>query len=217
MNIRVFLADAHNVVREGLACMFSHVPDITIVGSVGDGRTLVSRVSNRRPDLVLCAVAMPQMNGVDATRQIVAFDPSIKVIALSRQSDPQSVGRMIRAGASGYVHKGETFAQLSDAIRSVMKGESYLSPAIAGGLVGDYLARVAKSDEVEPEYLTTREREVLQLVAEGCRVKDIAELLRVSVKTIETRRKELMTKLGVDSIAELTKYAVRAGLTSLED
>ena len=197
--------------------MLSHEPDITVVGSAGDGHDLVSRVSKLRPDLVVCAVAMPQMNGVEATRRIVAFDPSIKVLALSRQSDPQSVGRMIRAGASAYVHKGSTFAELSDAIRSVMKGEIYLSPVVVGGLVGDYLARLARCDDAEPEYLTTREREVLQLVAEGSRVKDIAELLGVSVKTIETRRKELMIKLGVDSVAELTKYAVREGLTSLGD
>jgi DNA-binding NarL/FixJ family response regulator len=215
MSIRIFLVDGHTLVREGVSCLLAGESGMTVVGSADNGRDAVVAVCKLRPDLVICDVLMTQMNGIEATRQIVEFDPSIKVLALSRQCDPQPVSRMIRAGASGYVHKGATFVELVEAIRTVMQGESYLSPAVADGLVRDYLQRVATSDETEPALLTVREREVLQLVSEGYRTKDIADALGLSVKTIETHRKALMVKLGLDSIAELTKYAVRVGLTSL--
>jgi len=215
MGIRIFLVDGHTLVREGVSCLLARESGMTVVGSADNGRDAVIEVCELRPDLVVCDVLMPQMNGVEMTRQIVEFDPSIKVLALSRQCDPQPVSRMIRAGASGYVHKGASFVKLVDAIRTVMEGESYLSPAVADALVRDYLQRAAASDEVEPALLTPREREVLQLVSEGYRTKDIADSLGLSVKTIETHRKALMVKLGLGSIAELTKYAVRIGLTSL--
>jgi DNA-binding NarL/FixJ family response regulator len=216
MSLRIILADGHNLVREGVACLLSREPDIEVVGTVGNGRDAVTMAAELKPDLILCDVALPQLNGADATLRILENDSSIRVLALSQQSDPPSVSRMMRAGACGYVLKGASYNELIDAIRTVMTGETFLSPAVAGGVVREYIRRSATACEEGPAILTEREREVLQLVAEGHRTRDIAETLGVSIKTIENHRKGVMTKLGVNSIAELTKYAVRNELTSLE-
>jgi DNA-binding NarL/FixJ family response regulator len=160
MGIRIFLADDHDLVREGVACLLSREPDIEVVGAAGNGRDAVAMVVKLKPDLVVCDVAMPQLNGVDATRRILESHPSIKVLALSQQSDPRSISRMMLAGASGYVLKGSSYQELLDAIRTVMTGERFLSPSVAGGLVRDYLRRFAAARDEEPAILTKREREV---------------------------------------------------------
>ena len=213
MSLKVILADDHDIVRTGFRTLLEQQGDIQVVGEADNGRTALELTRKLSPDLVLMDVAMPHLNGVDGTWQIVRDCPGVKVLALSMHPSSQVVMQMLQAGASGYLVKTCALEELVDAVRTVAAGKVYLSPDITGGIV-DRLLDQGPAD-VAPT-ISHRGREVLQLVAEGKTTKEIASMLHVSVKTIEAHRQHIMDKLGIRTIAELTKYAVREGLTPLE-
>ncbi|MGD0884634.1 MAG: response regulator transcription factor [Thermodesulfovibrionales bacterium] len=215
MNTKVLLADDHKIVRDGLRTLLEKNPGIEVVGEAEDGRETVQLVKKLSPQIVIMDIAMRDLNGIEATRQIIAEHPDIKVIALSMHSDRRFVSEMLKAGAAAYLLKDCAFEELESAIRTVMKNKTYLSPAIAGVIIENYIRNAPKSDPSVFSLLSDREREVLQLMAEGKTTKEIASHLLVSTKTVETHRMNIMTKLDIHSIAELTKYAIREGLTSL--
>ncbi len=215
MSVRIILAEDHRITREGLVNLLQERPDMEVVGEAENGREAVRLARELSPDLVIMDVTMPDLNGIDATRIITSGSNNTKVIALSMYSDKQFVQGMIQAGASGYLLKDCAFEELVSAIQAVIQGDTYLSPGIAGIVVQDYLTKLTTDRSSADTVLTNREREVLQLIAEGNSTKEIASRLNVSVKTVETHRRQIMEKLGIFSIAELTKYAIREGLTSL--
>lgn len=215
MSIRVVLADDHRMIREGLRSLLAKLPGLEMVGEAEDGRATVALARELSPDVIVMDIGMPDLNGVEATRQIVAFAPKVKVIALSMHSDARFVSEMLKAGAVGYLLKDSAFEELARAIRAVTAGQTYLSPGVAGVMVKDYLSQVAGNRPVEVSELTPREREVLQLVAEGKSTKEIADRLQISPKTADTHRQQIMNKLHLRSVAALTKYAIRAGITEL--
>jgi DNA-binding NarL/FixJ family response regulator len=216
MNARILLVDDHKITRQGLRSLLEKETDMKVVAEAEDGRAAVRLVRELKPDLVIMDVSMPDMNGMEATRQVVAESPAAKVVALSMHSDTLFATEMLKSGASGYLLKDCAFEELATAIRTVMDGKMYLSPAISGVVVEDYLYRLSKTDFSNADVLTNREREVLQLLAEGKSTKQIALKLHISVKTVETHRRQIMEKLDIHSVAELTKYAIRKGFTSLE-
>lgn len=216
MSIRIVLADDHKIVRDGLRSLLDNQDGMSVIAEAENGRAIVDLAMELRPDVVVMDVGMPDLNGMEATRQIVGQDPNIRVIALSMHSDKRFVEGMLSAGAVGYVLKDSAFETLATAIRTVVKEGAYLCAKVAGVVVSDYVSRLPRARADDQPALTPREREVLQLLAEGNTTKQIASQLSVSVKTIETHRSRIMEKLDMRSIAELTKYAVREGLTSLE-
>ena len=211
MIIRALLADDHRVVREGIQALLDREPDIEVVGACGDGRSAVQLASNLRPDVVVMDIGMPDLNGIDATRQIAAAVPTARVVVLSVYTDKRYVIGALRAGASGYVLKVGAHDDLLRAVRAVAAGKHFLSPEITGVVIEEHT-----SQHPSKEVLGAREREVLQLLAEGKTSRQIAHLLHVSVKTVETHRRNIMDKLGMHNVAELTKYAVREGISTLE-
>jgi len=215
MSIKILLADDHEIMREGLKSLLEKQSDITVIGQADDGRTTVKLARELSPDIVIMDISMPDMNGIEATRQIVSRDSRIKVIALSVHSDKRFVIEMLHAGASAYLLKDCAFNELANAVRAVIANHSYLSPEIADAMIKDYKDILLKKPLSAFSILTNREREVLQLLAEGKTTKDIAAILNVSVKTIETYRHQIMDKLHIHSLADLTKYAIKEGLTSL--
>lgn len=217
MSLRIVLADDHKIMREGLRTLLEKQDDFEIIAEAGDGRTTVKLVDQHNPDLVVMDTVMPDLNGIEATRQIIAKNPKIKIIALSMHSDKQFVMQMLKAGASGYILKDCAFKELVYAIQSVVNGYIYLSPRINTMLLKERVFELAAANSSAFASLSNREREVLQMIAEGKSTKEIATALFVSVKTIETHRQQIMNKLNIHSIAGLTKYAIREGLTSLED
>jgi DNA-binding NarL/FixJ family response regulator len=216
MAVRILLADDHKIIREGLRSLIEKQPDMEVVAETQDGLTAVRLTQKLSPDVVIMDIGMPEMNGIEATREIVSSAKSIRIIALSMHSDKRFVLEMLKAGASGYLLKDSAFEELVSAIHTVMSGQRYLSPKVTDVVVEEYLHNLTKSESTVFTVLTAREREVLQLLAEGKATKQIAATLNVSVKTIETHRQQIMEKLNLRSIAELTKYAIREGLTSLE-
>jgi DNA-binding NarL/FixJ family response regulator len=216
MPAKVLLVDDHKIIREGLRAMLDKEQGLKIVGEAEDGRTAIKLVRELSPDLVVMDIGMPDLTGIEATRQITAKHPNVKVIALSMHSDKRFVSEMLAAGASGYLLKDCAFDELSRAIHTVLEGRTYLSPDIAGIVVEGYVHQTATNKSSAFARLTDREREVLQLIAEGEGTKQIATRLHISIKTVETHRQHVMGKLNIFSVAELTKYAVREGLTSLE-
>ncbi len=216
MATRILVADDHTIIRQGLCSMLEKQPDIEVVGEVDDGRKALESVRELAPDLVIMDISMPNLNGIDATRKIVGGPGGTKIIALSIHSSKRFVTEMLKAGASGYILKECLFDELVEAIQVVQKGGIYLSPRITGVVVDDYVKRLEKGYQPEAPELTAREREVLQLLTEGKSTKQIALQLHVSTKTIESNRRNIMDKLDIHSVAELTKYAVREGLTPLE-
>lgn len=216
MSIKIILADDHRVMREGLRALLENEQDLQVIAEAGDGRTTIKLVHKLSPDLVVMDNIMPDLNGIEATRQIIAKNPRVKIIALSMHSNRRFVIEMLKAGASGYMLKDCAFEELINAIRFVLKGELYISPEIASVVLKDYMYKLPKDKSSIFLTLTNREREVLQLIAEGKATKVIAHHLGVSVKTIETHRQQIMNKLEIHSIAGLTKCAIREGLTSLE-
>ena len=216
MTTKILLADDHQMVLEGLASLLANEEGLEVVGQARDGRMAVRLVEELSPDVVVMDVNMPEMNGIDATRQVLAQSPDVKVIALSMHSDKRFVLQMLKAGANGYLLKEAAFRELARAIRCVRAGETYLSPKITGVVVDDYVRRGSSDHASVAPVLTPRDREVLQLVAEGKSSKEIAAGLHLSLKTIETHRWQIMRKLDIRSIAGLTKYAIREGLTSAE-
>ncbi|HPS78955.1 MAG TPA: response regulator transcription factor [Thermoanaerobaculaceae bacterium] len=215
MPVRIVLADDHRIVREGLRDLLERRTDLKVVGEAADGEAAVRLAHELAPDIVILDVSMPKLNGIEATRQIVAVCPSVRVLALSMHSDRRFVIEMLKAGASGYLLKDGAFDELIHAIESVMARAAYLSPAITDMVVKEYIASLPGEERSAFGVLTPREREVLQLLAEGLPTKAIAARLLLSVKTVETYRQQIMEKLDLHSVAELTKYAIREGLTSL--
>ncbi len=216
MSIRVLIADDHKIVREGLRSLLEKQPDMEVVAEAEDGRIALSLVQETLPNVVIMDVAMSNLNGIEATRQIMIKAPGTKVIALSMYSDRRFIMGMLNAGASGYLLKDCAFEELAEAIRTVATDRTYLSPAIVDIVVKNYIRQLEKANATAFSFLTPREREVLQLLAEGRTVKEIARHLSLSIKTIETYRHQIMHKVDIHSVAELTKYAIREGLTSLE-
>ena len=213
--IKIVLADDHQIVRHGLRSLLSAEPDMQVVGEADNGRSVVRMVQEFSPQVVIMDISMPDLNGIEATRQIIAESPGIKIIALSMHSDSLFVLNMFKAGASGYLLKDCALEELVKAVRTVINRKIYLSPGISDIVIKDFVIGYS-SDSSAYSVLTAREREVLQLMAEGKTTNQIADSLCVSVKTVEAHRKQLMNKLDIHSVAELTKYAIRQGLTSLE-
>ena len=216
MSVRILLADDHGIIRQGLRSLLEKQPDIEVVAEAEDGRKALGLVRELVPDIAIMDITMPNLNGVDATRRIVGEFPEVKIIALSIHSNRRFVADMLKAGASGYILKECLFDELVQAIRTVVAGSIYLSPRITGVVVDDYVERLLTTADLQPTVLTEREHEVLQLLAEGKSMKQIALELYVSTKAIEANRRRIMEKLDIHSVAELTKYAVREGLTPLE-
>ena len=214
--IRIILADDHDVVRAGLRGVLDRLPNVEVVGEADNGRAAVDLARSLVPSLVLMDIAMPDMNGLEATRQIVALDMGIKVLILSMHSSRQFVSEVLKAGASGYVLKNTASREVPQADTAIADGKIYLSPAIAEVVVEDYVRHVPGPGQAAFTSLSAREREVLQLLAEGKTSKEIASALHLSAKTIESHRAQIMDKLGLRTVAELTKFAIREGLTSLE-
>lgn len=208
------MADDHHVFRKGLKALIEKQPDMVVEGDVGDGREAVDMTREKGPDVVLMDVSMPGLNGIEATRQIHSACPNSKVLCLSMHTEDRFVAAMLEAGAKGYVPKACETDELIRAIRAVAADNIYLSSEIAGEVVTEYLRHRRERGGRSTDGLTSREREVLQLIVEGVSAKDIAARLGVSVKTVHTHREKLMIKLGVRGCAELTKYALREGLTT---
>jgi DNA-binding NarL/FixJ family response regulator len=217
MGIRILLADDHKIVRMGLRTLLENQVEMEVIAEAQDGRATLHLVRELMPDIVVMDIGMPELNGIEATRLIASEFPSVKVIALSMHSDRRFVARMLEAGASGYLLKDCAFEELAHAIRSVCADQTYLSPEITGVVIGDYLRQLSSRNQPSLySVLTPREREVLQPLTEGKTTKQIAALLHVSAKTIETHRSQIMEKLDIHSVAELTKYAIREGITTLD-
>jgi len=213
MPIRILLADDHSIVRDGLAALLEAEDDLEVVGHASTGRQAVAEAARLRPDVVVMDIAIPELSGIDATRQLLERSPDSKVLALSMHSDRQYVLELLRAGGLGYLLKGEGFAELTCAVRAVAKGRNYLSPSLAGLLVDQLLHPAQEPGSGIWDQLSAREREVVQLVVEGLTSKEIAALIHVSPKTVESHRSRAMAKLGVDNIVQLVKLAIREGQT----
>ena len=216
MSITVLLVDDHAIIREGLRSLLEKQPEVEVIADTYDGRVALDLVRELLPNIVIMDISMPGLNGIEATRQIITEFPDVKVIALSIHSKRRFVADMLSAGATGYILKECLFDELVQAIKAVAAGGRYLSPRITDVVVSDYVKRLSTTADSPLEALKAREREVLQLVAEGKSTKQIALELHVSAKTIEANRRQIMEKLDIYSVAELTKYAVREGLTTLE-
>jgi RNA polymerase sigma factor (sigma-70 family) len=216
MTIRVILADDHRLFRDGLRPLLERHRDLQVVGEAGDGHALLALVAEARPDLVILDVSMPGLNGVDAVRQLHALDDSIRVVMLSMHADRRFVVESLKAGASAYLLKDDGFEDLISAIPRVMRGQIVLADRIHAQVVNEYVAMAQSEAGTAFERLSPREREVLQLIAEGRSTKEIAKAQGVSTKTVETRRSRIMHKLDLHTVAELTKYAIREGLTPLD-
>ena len=216
--IRVLVADDQHLVRSGIATMIRLQPDMDLVGEAENGRVAVRLAREVRPDVVLMDVTMPGLNGIDATREVAALGPPApKVVAVSGHSDRRFVADVLKAGAAGYVVKDAAAEELIQAIRVVADDKAYLSPQVAGAVVDDHRKWVPNTGSPQFATLSPRERQVLQLMAEGKTTKAIAATLYVGKKTVDTHRANIMAKLNVDSVADLVKYAIREGLTTVGD
>jgi two-component system response regulator NreC len=216
VDIRIIIADDHQIVRQGLKVLIEKEPDMQVVGEAEDGQSTVNLTKKLRPHVVLMDIKMPDLNGIEATRQILSELPDVKIIALSMYPDQRFVMNMLKSGARGYLLKDSAFEELAQAIRLVMANKTYLCPLVTEVVVKDLVTLNPASNQTALAVLTSREREVLRLLAEGKRTSQIAQLLDISVKTVDTHRQQIIHKLGIRSLAELTKYAIREGLTSLE-
>ena len=213
--IKILIADDHKITRQGLRSLLENESDMEVAAEAEEGRSAVRLAGEIKPDVIIMDVSMPDLNGMEATRQIVRRLPSVKVVALSMHSDNMFVTEMLKSGVSGYLLKDCAFEELASAIRSVMDGKTYLSPSISGTIINGYLNRISNPQADDSEILSDREREILQMIAEGKTTKQIALKLHISIKTVETHRRKIMIKLDMFNVAELTKYAIRKGLTSL--
>jgi DNA-binding NarL/FixJ family response regulator len=214
MHCRVLISEDHTLLREGLKSLLQKT-GIEVAAEAADGRSAVQLAKKVSPDIVILDISMPVLNGIEAAQQISREVPKAKVIVMSMHSESHFVLGALRAGAAGYLLKDAAFEELLVAVRSVLKGQTYLSPAIAGVVVKASARHTSAKREFLRRKTSTREREVLQLLVEGKSTKGIASTLYVSVKTIETHRKQIMEKLKLHSIAELTKYAIREGITTV--
>jgi two-component system, NarL family, response regulator NreC len=206
--IRILLADDHAVVRHGFKMILSEQPDMEIVGEAGNGREAIELAGRLKPDIVVMDVAMPELNGIEATRRIADSVPHTRVLALSMHKDSVYVREILRAGARGYLLKDSASADLLMAVRAIASGEGYLSPAVSNAVLDDYRRHVTNPIDL----LSSREREVLQMLAEGKTNKEIAGVLNLSVYTVDAHRGHIMEKLNLHSINELVRFAVRNGM-----
>ena len=213
--IRILLADDHQLMRSGLRLLIEQQPGLTVVGEAGDGREVVSVAKSLKPDVIVMDIGMPNLNGIEATHQITQIHPEIAVVILSMHSDEGYVLRVLKAGAKGYLLKDSAEADLIKAVHAVAGGKSFFSPAVSKVLLDDYVRKLKRTG-IEDAYdlLTPREREILQLIAEGKSNKDVANLLNLSVYTVETHRSNIMEKLHLRGLPELILYAVRKGIIS---
>jgi two-component system response regulator NreC len=215
MNLRILLADDHAVVRDGLRALLERQPDMTIVAEAGDGRECLRLVEEFAPDVVVMDIAMPNMNGMEATRRIMAGKSHTAVVILSMHQDESYVLGSLKAGAKGYLLKDSARSEIVDAIRSVARGQAFLTRKISRMLQEDYVQELERRGlEDSYDLLTAREREILQLIAEGQANKEVATLLNIGVTTVETHRTHILQKLGLHSVPELILYAVRKGVIS---
>jgi len=216
MEYKIIIADDHKIVREGLRTLLEKLSGFKVVGEACDGVQSLEKANELQPHLIIMDISMPVLNGIEATRQILQKVPSTRIIALSMHADRRFVLEALKAGVKGYLLKDSAFEELQTAIKTVLNNQVFLSSSITDLVVREFIQQsevgVAKSAYV---ILSPREREILQLFAEGHSTKEIANHLRISIKTVETHRKQVMDKLNLHSIAELTKYAIREGLTSL--
>jgi DNA-binding NarL/FixJ family response regulator len=215
MKTKILLVDDHKILRDGICSIVKGYPDMEVIGEAADGKAALRLVEELSPDVVIMDISMPDLNGIDATRRIIADHPKIKVIALSMHHDKQFVSEIFKAGASGYLLKDCAFDELEHAVRIVMDGKTYMNPQIASLVIESLVNQPHATSQKSFSLLTDREREVLQLIAEGQSTKEIASKLNVSAKTIESHRRQVMGKLNIRNVAELTKYAIREGLTSV--
>jgi len=215
MSIRILLADDHTVVRDGLRALLEKQPDMTVVGEAADGRDSVRLAEEQLPDVVVMDIAMPNMNGIEATRRILAANPRTNVVMLSMHQDESYVLRSLKAGAKGYLLKDSLRSDVIEAIRTVSQGRSFMTRKVSRILQEDYIRQMERRGlEDSYDLLTDREREILQLVAEGKTNKDVATFLNISLTTVETHRTHILQKLGLHSVPELILYAVRKGIIS---
>jgi two-component system, NarL family, response regulator NreC len=211
--IRILVADDHSVIRSGLRLVLERQPDFQVVAEASDGREAVTAAGETKPDVVVMDLAMPNLNGIEAARQITSSHPATAVVVLTMHSDEEYVLRALKAGARGYLLKESAEADLIAAVRAVSAGKAFFSPVVSRMLVEDYVRQLQDRDlEDSYELLTAREREILQLVAEGKSNKEIANLLNLSVYTVETHRSNILEKLNLHSVPELILYAVRKGV-----
>lgn len=213
MTVHIMVVDDHAIVQEGLCSLIEELPDYTVTSKAANGREAIDMACREQPDIIIMDLSMPEMNGIDATSQILKEIPSCKVIILSMYSDKRYIIGSFQAGASGYLLKECAFNELQRALDAVRCGQTYLSPSIAATVIHDYRHRLIT--EATEEELTTKEREVLQLLAEGYSAREIADKLFVSVKAVESRKRKINQKLGISNLAGLVKYAIREGLTEL--
>ena len=212
--LKVIIADDHMIVRDGLRSLLERQPDMEVVAEAENGRIALKLVKELSPDVVIMDIGMRELNGIDATRQIVKMSPGIKVLALSMYSDKRFIKGMLKAGASGYMLKDSAFKELIDAIRVIVENKIYISPSVANIITEDYLKQSPESDGSTRSLLSSRELEVLQLLVEGMSPKQIAPSLCLSIKTIESHRSRIMKKTDINNIADLTRYAIREGIIS---
>lgn len=213
--IRILLADDHTVVRDGLRALLEHEPDMTVVAEAVDGRESVRLAETEAPDVVVMDLAMPNMNGMEATRRILAASPRVGVVILSMHQDESYVLGSLKAGAKGYLLKDSIRSEVVQAIRAVSQGRSFLTRKVARILQEDYISRLQQRGlEDRYDLLSDREREVLQMIAEGRSNKEVANLLNISLTTVETHRAHILQKLDIHSVPELILYAVRKGIIS---
>lgn len=217
MTVRILVADDHQIVREGLCSLIEGCPEYMVAGQAETGREAVRFTRKHQPDVVIMDIGMPDLNGIDATSMCIEAFPAVKVIALSMHADRRYVLGMLKAGAKGYILKESAFQELLQAIQAACNNHIYLSPKVAGTLVEDMIRPIISKPPELSHPLTLKEREVLQMIAEGQPTRQIAESLNVSIKTVEARRNSIKQKLNLNSTAELTKYAIREGLTTVQE
>src|SRR5215510_5282338 len=213
--IRVLLADDHKLVRAGFRAMLNSLGNMEVVAETGDGRKALELLRQHRPDIALVDITMPSLTGLEVATRVTRDFPDIRVIILSMHTTEDYIARAMRAGVAGYLLKNADPVELELAIRAAMNGEMYLSPAVSKQLVEDYARRMQEEGAPE-EQLTTQQREILQLIAEGKATKDIASGLNLSIETVETHRKDLMDRLGIHDVPGLVRYAIRAGIIKAE-
>jgi two-component system, NarL family, response regulator NreC len=216
MPLKILLADDHKMMREGLRSLLEKHQGVEVVAEADNGRAAVELAKETSPDLIIMDINMPDLNGIEATRRILKESPRTKIIALSMHSDKRYVTRALQAGTMGYLLKDCAFDELTKAIQVVLRNRIYLSSEINQTVLKAYLEKSEKLDQPGYSVLTDREREVVQLIAEGKSTKEIAAILKISVKTVETYRQRTMDKLNIDNVADLIKFAIREGLASLE-
>ncbi len=217
MKMRLLLVDDHMMIRDGLKALIEKEPDMEVIGEAGNGKEAVKLAAQTGAHVVIMDIVMPELNGIEAARKILRTNSHIRVIGLSAHSNGGYVREMLKAGASAYILKSRAFQELTQAVREVMAGRKYLSPDITCGVIDEY-TRIASRTHQNPVFvvLTEREREILQLLTEGKSTKETAYGLSISMKTVETHRRNIMEKLHLHSVADLTKYAIREGITSVD-